>query len=187
MNVTSFVYQLPFGKGRRFGGNSNAFVDALFGGWQVDTINTANSGLPLDISYTPTAANDVTGRIPDYRGEAIMRPNLVGNPAGASGAASLNEYLNPAAFAIPSPSSPFGNVGRNSFRTPDFWQWDLNVNKTFHLPREGMGLQFRSEFFNVVNHTNFGNPDVNISDSAFKTIRTTFASRQIQFALKLLF
>ena len=187
VNVTSFVFQVPFGKGRRFGGSSNPFVDALFGGWEVDTINTANSGLPLDVSYTPTAANDVTGRIPDYRGEAILRPNLVGNPAGASGADSLNKYLNPAAFAVPSPSSPFGNLGRNTFRTPDFWQWDLGVDKTFRLPREGMGLQFRSEFFNVLNHTNFGNPDVNISDSAFGTIRTTFAARQIQFALKLLF
>ena len=117
-----------------------------------------------------------------------MRPNLVGNPAGASGAASLNEYSNPAAFAIPSPSSPFGNVGRNSFRTPNFWQWDLGVNKNFALPfREGMMLQFRSEFFNVLNHTNFGYPDANISDAAFGTIRSTYPARQIQFALKLLF
>ncbi len=188
VNTTSLVYQLPFGKGRRFGSSWNGVIDSMLGGWEVNTINTANSGLPIDVSYTPSSSNDVTGRIPDYRGEAIMRPNLVGNPAGASGAASLDHYFNAAAFAIPSPYAPFGNVGRNSFRTPDFWQWDLGVDKNFVLPfREGMALQFRSEFFNVLNHTNFVIPDANISDAAFGTIRSTYPPRQIQFALKLLF
>ena len=116
-----------------------------------------------------------------------MRPNLVGNPAGATVAAMLNQYFNPAAFAVPSPSNPFGNEGRNSFRTPNLWQWDLAVNKSFALPfREGMGLQFRSEFY-VLNRTNFGYPDANITDAAFATIRTTYPARQMQFALKLLF
>ena len=157
INTTTLVYQLPFGKSRRFGANWNGLVDAALGGWEVNTINTANSGLPVDVAYTPSSANDVTGRIPDYRGESVMRPNLVGNPAGATGAAMLNEYFNPAAFAVPSPSNPFGNEGRNSFRTPVLWQWDLAVNKSFALSfREGMAVQFRSEFFNVLNHTNFG-------------------------------
>ena len=62
-----------------------AVYDAMLGGWQINTINTANTGTPLDVAYTPGAANDVTGRIPDYRGEAIMRPNVVANPSGASG------------------------------------------------------------------------------------------------------
>jgi hypothetical protein len=187
-NVTSLVYQIPFGKGRKFGSHSNGVVDSLLGGWEVNTINTANSGLPINVIYTPAAANDVTGRIPDYRGEAVMRPNLVGNPAGPSGPAMLDHYFNAAAFAVPSASSPFGSVGRNSFRGPNFFQWDLGVNKNFRLPfREGAALQFRSEFFNVLNHTNFGLPDQNINDAAFGSIRSTFPPRQIQFALKLLF
>jgi hypothetical protein len=78
----------------------------VLGGWELNTINTANSGMPLNIIYTPAAANDVTGRIPDYRGQAVMRPNLVGDPSGASGAGSLNQYLNPAAFAVPAASNP---------------------------------------------------------------------------------
>jgi hypothetical protein len=188
MNVTSLVYQLPFGKGRKYGAHWNGMIDSVLGGWEVNTINSANSGLPVNVIYTPTAANDVTGRIPDYRGEAVMRPNLVGNPAGASGPASLNAYFNAAAFAAPSASAPFGNLGRNVFRGPSFWQWDLGVNKNFRLPfRETTALQFRSEFFNVLNHTNFGLPDQNINDTAFGTIRSTFPARQIQFALKLLF
>ena len=188
INTTSLVYQLPFGKGRKFGSQWNGAVDAALGGWEMNTINTANSGMPVNVVYTPSAANDVTGRIPDYRGEAIMRPNLVGDPAGVGGSAMVDRYFNAAAFAVPSASSPFGNLSRNAFRTPDFWQWDLGVVKNFALPfREGMGLQFRSEFFNVLNHTNFGYPNATITDAAFGTIRSTYPPRQIQFALKLLF
>jgi hypothetical protein len=190
INVTSLVYQIPFGKGRRFGSASNALVDGILGGWEINTINTANSGLPINVVYTPVAANDVTGRIPDYRGEAVMRPNLVGDPTGSSGAASVDRYFNPAAFAVPAAgsASPFGNVGRNSFRGPNFYQWDLGIDKNFRLGfREGAALQFRSEFFNVLNHTNFGLPTQDVTSAAFGTIRTTFPARQIQFALKLLF
>ncbi len=87
---------------------------------------------------------------------------------------------------MPPANAPFGNLGRNSLRAPGLEQWDLAVNKNF-LIREGINLQFRSEFFNVLNHTNFGIPDVVITDAAFGQIRTTLPPRQIQFALKLLF
>jgi hypothetical protein len=188
VNTTSLVYQLPFGKGRKFGSSWNRFADAILGGWEIDTINTANTGLPIDVSYTPAAANDVTGRIPDYRGEAIMRPNIAGNPANLRSSDFTNLYLDKSAFQTPSASAPFGNLGRNSLRSPGLWQWDLGVDKNFALPfREGMALQFRSEFFNVLNHTNFGFPDANFSNATFGTIRTTYPPRQIQFALKLMF
>ena len=188
INVTSVVYQLPFGRGRKYGSGWNPVMDGVLGGWELNTINTANTGIPIDITYSPTAANDVTGRIPDYRGVAEMRPNLVGNPAGASGPARLDHYYNAAAFAFPVASAPFGSVGRNSLRAPGLAQWDLGVNKNFRIPyREGMALQFRSEFFNVLNHSNFGQPDANISDAAFGAIRSTLPARQIQFALKLMF
>jgi hypothetical protein len=188
MNVTSVVWQIPFGKGRKFGSNANGVMDAVLGGWELNTIHSANSGLPVNVIYTPSAANDATGRIPDYRGLAVQRPNLVGDPTGASGAASIDQYFNKAAFAIPSANAPFGNVGRNAFRTPNFWQWDLGVNKNFRIPvREGMMLQFRSEFFNLLNHTNFTAPTADITSAAFGTIRSTYIPRQIQFALKLLF
>jgi hypothetical protein len=184
INTTSFVYELPFGQGRKFGSSWNSVVDGILGGWEVDTINTANSGTPLDVAYTPSATNDVTGRIPDYRGEAIMRPNVVPNPGGVHD--QINHYYGLYTFTTPPASDPFGNVGRNSFRGPDFWQWDLGVDKFFRI-RENLRLQFRSEYFNALNHTNLGIPDSNISDAAFGTIRSTFPARQIQFALKVLF
>ncbi|HUI57185.1 MAG TPA: TonB-dependent receptor [Bryobacteraceae bacterium] len=184
INVTTLVYQLPFGKGRQFGSSWSPVLDGVLGGWEINTINTANTGLPIDVAYTPGAANDVTGRIPDYRGEAVMRPNLVGNPTDLRGTSMLDHYLDPAAFQVPSASAPFGNLGRNSFRTPGLWTWDFAVYKGFRI-RENVALQFRSEFFNGLNRSNFTFPDPNISDSAFGTIRSTYPARQIQFALKL--
>jgi hypothetical protein len=184
INTTCFVYELPFGKGRKFGSTWNSVVDGILGGWEANTINTANSGTPLDVAYTPTSTEDVTGRIPDYRGEAIMRPNVVPNPSGVHD--PINHYYGLYTFTAPTAADPFGDVGRNSFRGPTFWQWDLGVDKFFQI-HENVKLQFRSEFFNVLNHTNLGIPDSNISDAAFGTIRSTFPARQIQFALKVLF
>ena len=75
-------YELPFGRGRKFGANWNRVSMRSWAVGKINTINTANTGTPLDVIYTPGAANDVTGRIPDYRGEAVMRPNVVANPIG---------------------------------------------------------------------------------------------------------
>jgi hypothetical protein len=100
----------------------------------------------------------------------------------------IDQYWNKAAFAIPAVNAPFGNVGRNSFNAPEFWQWDLGLNKRFQIPaREGMALQFRAELFNAMNHTNFGGPSTDITSSAFGTIKSTYAPREVQFALKLMF
>jgi hypothetical protein len=109
---------------------------------------------------------------------------VVANPSGASD--TINHYYGNFTFSVPSANAPFGNAGRNAFRGPSFWQWDLGINKSFSIT-ERARLQFRSEFFNVLNHTNFAIPDSNISDAAFGTIRSTFPARQIQFALKLMF
>jgi hypothetical protein len=184
VDTTTVVYQLPFGKGRKMGAAWNPVLEAILGGWEINLINTANTGTPLDVAYTPGATNDVTGRIPDYRGEAIMRPNVT--PVSGQPNDQINHYYGNYAFTVPSAGAPFGNAGRNAFRGPNFWQADLGVDKTFRIG-EHVKLQFRSEFFNVLNHTNLGIPDSNISDAAFGTIRSTFPARQIQFALKLLF
>jgi len=185
LNVTSVVYQLPFGKGRRFGSNMNPLIDGALGGWELNSINTANTGTPIDVSYSPTTANDVTGLANDYRGEAILRPNVSGSAASQSKSAMINSFFAGYTFTTPPASAPFGNVGRNAFRAPGLEQWDLSVDKNFRI-RESIALQFRSEFFNILNHTNFGLPTAISTSSAFGTIRTTYPSRQIQFALKLL-
>jgi hypothetical protein len=185
-NVTSIVYQLPFGRGRKFAADVNPLVDAIAGGWDINNIVTLHTGTPLDVAYAPSTANDVTGLSNDYRGQAFQRPNVSGSAVSQSRSQMLNTYYAGFAFTIPAASAPFGNVGRNSFRAPGFSQWDLSVNKTFAI-YESTKLQFRSEFFNVLNHTNFGIPDSKVTDAAFGTIRSTYPPRQIQFALKVLF
>jgi hypothetical protein len=188
LNVSSVVYDLPFGKGRQFASNLNPVADFLLGGWELNAINTANTGLPVNVNYTPSSANDVTGisQSADYRGVALLRPNVSGSAASQSTAQSLLTYFAGYTFTTPSPNDPFGNLGRNAFRAPGLEQWDLGVFKNFGI-REGIKLQFRSEFFNVLNHTNFGVPNNVSTSSAFGTITTTYPPRQIQFGLKLLF
>ena len=185
-NVTSVVYQVPLGKGRKYGASLNPFLDVVVGGWELNTINTAHTGTPLDVIYAPATINDNTGLSNDYRGQAFLRPNVSGGAASQGTSQSLNAFFAGYTFTTPLATAPYGNLGRNAFRSPGFEQWDFAANKTFRI-REGIGLQFRSEFFNLLNHTNFGIPNTRTTDAAFGTIRSTYPSRQIQFALKLLF
>ena len=185
-NVTSLVYQLPFGKGRKWGSSINPFFDAVVGGWEVNSINTAHTGTPINVYYNGSTAAPVSALSNDYRGEPFLRPNVSGSGTSQSTAQMLNTYFAGYTFTTPPSSDPFGDLGRNAFRAPGFEQWDFSTDKTFHIG-ERAGLQFRSEFFNILNKTNFGIPNTNTASSAFGTIRTTYPARQIQFALKATF
>jgi len=186
IDVTSVVYELPFGRGRQFATGLNPVMEALFGGWEINAINTAHTGSAINVNYGPSAANDVTGSIADYRGLAVLRPNVSGSSVGQTKNGMVNTYFNGYIFTTPPSSAPFGNLGRNAFRAPGMWQLDTGFNKSFAI-REDIRLQFRSEFFNLLNKTNFAPPNATTTSSAFGTIRSTYAPRQIQFALKLLF
>ena len=185
-NVTSIVYEVPFGKGRKFGSNIHPVVDAVLGGWELNTINTAHTGTPISVYYTPSTASATSGLSNDYRGQPFLRPDVSGSAADQSKSQMINSYFAGYTFTVPPVNAPFGNLGRNAFRVPGLEQWDLSVNKSFRI-RELATVQFRSEFFNVTNHTNFGIPTASLSSSSFGQIRTTYPARQIQFALKLSF
>jgi hypothetical protein len=185
-NVSSVVYEIPVGKGRKFGSGMNPFVDAVIGGWELNTINTAHTGTPLNVYYTPSTANAVSGLSNDYRGQPFLRPNVSGTAVSQSKSQLINNYFAGYMFAAPPVNAPFGDLGRNAFRSPGLEQWDMAVDKTFRI-RESARLQFRSEFFNLPNHTNLGIPNTNYGASAFGTIRSTYPARQIQFALKAIF
>jgi len=190
LNVSSVVYNLPFGKGGKYFSNVNPIANQLIGGWQLSSINTANSGLPVNVYYSPSTANDVTGLTAEYRGQAILRPNVscTGGTGsnGQSTAQMLLTYFAGCTFSTPPASAPFGNLGRNAFRGPSLEQWDLAVNKDFFLG-EKYKLQFRSEFFNILNHTNFAPPNQQSNSASFGQITSAFPARQIQFGLKFLF
>ena len=153
-NVTSLIYQLPFGKGRKYGSSLTAWEDAIVGGWEFNTINTAHTGTPLNVFYAPSTANDVTGLSNDYRGQAFQRPNVTGAPVSQGTLAMLNKYFAGYTFTTPPASAPFGDLSRNAFRAPGFEQWDFAADKFFSI-HEDIKLPFRSEFFNFLNQTNF--------------------------------
>jgi hypothetical protein len=185
-NVTSLVYDLPFGRGRSYLSNSNGLVDAMIGGWQVSGINTMQAGTPFNITYSPSSANQVSQQITaSYRGANLYRPDRVpGQPlikkSKLPGTGYI-QYINYAAFVLPptkdaagNPLSPFGNASRNPGRTPAFYQTDLALNKKFNLPVESMKLEFRTEFYNLFNHTNYYLPSGGLGGT-LGTTTSTFA------------
>ena len=178
-NTTSILYDLPFGKGRRFN-TPNTAIDLLAGGWSVNLTNTLASGLPLNITYSASQQFQVSPLV-------SMRPNLTGNPVTPEGQRTIKTYLNAAAFSLPSYTQPFGNAGRNIARGYPFYELDFGVHKNFNLWSESRYLQFRAEAFNLLNQTNFSPPNTTFNTTSFGSITSTFPARQLQLALKLYF
>jgi hypothetical protein len=191
--VGNFIWELPFGQGKRFVSGDD-FAARWLGGWQFNGIVTLQTGTPFNV----TANNDglVDGNNPVYA-------NCIGNPyAGATTNPKLftttGFIINPAAFSQPGPGQ-FGTCAPYQFYGPGIQTWDLSVFKQFKFT-ERWQLQFRAEFFNAFNHPNFANPNANIaSPGSFGKVSNTLAPilgtdsggpgdpREIQFALKLYF
>jgi hypothetical protein len=180
-NTISILYDLPFGRGRHFNIQNRA-LDLIAGGWSIDLINTATSGLPVNITYSPTTQAQASPLL-------TPRPNLTGAGLYLSGG-NPTHYLNPAAFTIPGYTQPFGGAGRNIARGSVFEQLDFGLHKNFGLWSESSRLEFRAEAFNLLNNTNF---NVNsgfgttFGSSSFGIFTQTLPARQIQMALKLVF
>jgi hypothetical protein len=208
-NVTSLVYELPIGHGRHFLSNSNALTDSLLGGWQISGINTMQAGTPFNVGYTPNSANAVSPQIgATYRGANEYRPNVVpGQPTIKKTKLSNGfiQYINLNAFTLPETRdannnlvTPFGNAARNPGRTPAFYQTDLALNKKFSTPIESLKVEFRTEAYNVFNHTNLYLPASGLggtlstssqlnSPTTGGQITSTFEPRILQFGLKILY
>ncbi len=186
-NTTSFVWDLPFGRGRRWGSDANAVVDAFIGGWTFSGINAMTSGAPVTLTYSPGATFVVSGINQEFRGSNNYRPNVVGDPYGDKN--SITEYFSKTNVVIPTdPSQPFGNAKRNSVYGPWFWQLDFVASKNFRLPiGPRTNLQIRIEAFNLLNRTNFPAPSGNRSTAAFGTITSTYDARQVQLGAKVTF
>jgi hypothetical protein len=177
-DTLSIIYDLPIGKNRRIN-ITNAAADAAFGGWSINMINTMTSGLPLNIGYSATSQAQISSLVSE-------RPDLTGASIYLTGGNPLN-YLNPAAFSVPSYTQPFGNAPRNVARGPAFYGTDLAIHKNFAF-MESRYVQFRAEAFNLLNKTNFSPPStLNSNSGGFGVFTSTFPARQIQLALKLVF
>ena len=177
-DTLALIYDLPFGRGRRFN-IASPVADFIAGGWAVNLINTATSGLPLNIGYSPTSQAQISSLVSE-------RPNLTGQPIYLNSSNEVN-YLNAAAFSVPSYTQPFGNAPRNVARMPAFLDTDFGVHKNFRWT-ESRYVQFRAEAFNLLNYTNFAPPGgLNSNSGGFGVFTATFPARQIQLALKLVF
>ncbi|HLK22881.1 MAG TPA: hypothetical protein VKT81_28240, partial [Bryobacteraceae bacterium] len=177
--VNSFSYTLPIGKGKKFLNQMNGFGNAIIGGWELQGIQSYTSGVPLTIQ----AANGES----NTNGDSEERPNrLVGVPLYPSNQnASL--WFNPNAF-VATAFGTLGNSGRNIIYTQPQVGIDASLFKDFAFT-EWAKLQFRSEFFNLINHPNFRANSLNNSfDSpGAGAYNAANPARQIQFALKMIF
>ncbi|HTF69226.1 MAG TPA: hypothetical protein VK638_41760, partial [Edaphobacter sp.] len=191
-DTTSFIADLPFGHGQRWGNSAPGWQQEILGGWQLTGINVVTSGVPINLFYTANTNQVVSTTSAAYS----LRPNLLSTAGSVYGknlvktGSGVSGYLNSSAVQIPPGSQLFGNSGRNNLRGPAFGQFDLAAHKTFSLPSDRFTLQFRLEAFNVLNATNYISPDSNVSDGAsFGTFGSAnvFPSRQVQLALRLAF
>lgn len=187
-NTTSFVLDLPFGRDRSYLSNLPAVVESFIGGWTLSGINFMRSGQTINLRYAPSAQASVTANLPSFLGGVALRPNISGDVLAPSDQRTIDNYFNKNNITIPGINQPFGNAGRNIARSNSFYQFDLGLQKKFPLPiNEVTNVEFRAEFFNLFNKTNFGGANPDRSSAAFGTIRSTFPARQIQFALKIAF
>lgn len=199
------VYELPFGRGRKYMVNASGLAEAFLGGWSISSLGTVQSGQPM----TVFVGFDITGM-----GDAIdfpQRPNALRQNPVLGGP---TKYFDPAAFGLPDPGH-IGTASRTAVVGPGYAQFDAAVAKTFRLT-ERADLRFRADFFNLANHANFGLPfsqiynqiptnvpltppgafcgltpaqeaAVSCNPLAGKITSTVGSSRQIQFSLKLTF
>jgi len=187
--ILTIVYDLPYGKGRMFGSGAPLVMQELLGGWQITAINSASSGMPVNIYYSPNSLQTASPLL-------VQRPNQISKnvviPKNQRAKTSGNQVsiaLNAAAFAPPDNNHPYGNVGRNSVRFDPFYQLDMGLHKQFALRPEGTSFDFRVEAFNILNQTNYEYPQSNITPGSFGdvTASTTFPARILQFAGKIIF
>ena len=197
--TASILYDLPFGKGKRFGSTWSGPANTILGGWEVDVIEKATSGFPLFV-----VSGNASGTNFQWNGNSLNRPNQVADPNKAGTVAAnpgctapsqvhtLANWFNPCAF-VDAPAGELGNANRTPLYGPRFVNTDLSFIK--HIPiREGMRIDFRAEFFNLFNHAQFFLPGDSTgmqnvdSTSSFGVITQTVNNpRLIQFALKLAF
>jgi len=179
--VASYIYELPFGHGRKWGAGWNSVADALHGGWQVTGIHVLQSGLGLTATLGGASVLNIGG-------ERRARPNLIGNPVLPESERTLQRWFNIDAFQpafSPGPQA-FGNAGVGIMRGPGYVNFDFTLAKNFDLT-ERFRAQFRTEFFNAFNRANFGPPNIARESSGFGQILGASNARIIQFGLKLYF
>jgi hypothetical protein len=152
----------------------------ILGGWQLNGITSARSGNSLNV---------LSGTDSNFDGVATDRPNVVGDPTASGSltrAQQIAAFFNTAAFAKVPAGVPYGNAGRDVLLGPNAVTWSAAAMKEFFFT-EGKRLQFRTDFFNLFNQVNLGNPNTTLTNGNFGKITSAAAPRMLQFGLKLYF
>jgi hypothetical protein len=180
--VLSYLYELPFGQGKRYLNRSGAAA-AILGDWQFGGVLTLQSGQP----FTVGLISNVSG----IGSSGADRPNCIADAALPSGQSDASEWFDTSAFTLPDlivpavgrPYRILGNCGRNILDGPNLRNFDLTLSKSIPV-REGHRLTFRAEFFNLTNRPNLNIPDRFFGSGTFGRVSSARDSRQIQFALR---
>ncbi len=211
--VVNYTYALPFGPGKMFAHDVHGPLAKVIGGWSLNGIDTFETGHPFTVTEAANVSNsgesgtgiaDRPNVTPGYSNNPVpgVSSGCAGVPGGTLGTPSL--YFNPCAFSLQQ-AGFFGNVGRNTLYGPHSANFDLSLIKTTAI-NERLNLEFRAEFFNLFNHTNFQIPSnagtsagatsggdfvfdasANRVGNAGKIFSTVTPSREIQFVAKFTF
>ena len=185
------IYQLPFGPGRSYL-NQPGILSTIARDWELTSVALARTGFPVNVLVNRSSASVPDGNNTDQRPDLV--PGVSVTPTGGK---SVGEWINTAAFAVPA-AGTFGDAPRNNVRGPGAWQIDFGVAKSIPLS-ERAHLEFRSEFFNIFNHPQYGLPQATFAVPGFgsitQTVNTTTpvspigsgTPREIQFALRFAF
>src|SRR6202012_2852790 len=138
-------------------------LNALGGNWQITSTFAARTGFPVDVLINRSASAVPDGNTTDQRPDLV--PGVSLTPPGGS---SIGEWINPAPFAVPA-AGTFGDAPRDLFRGPGAWQIDMGLVKRLPIS-ERVGMQFRTEFFNIFNHPQYGLPQATFNASGFGSI-----------------
>jgi len=197
--VTFFgTYELPFGKGRQFGSGLNGVADRIIGGWQLSGTFNLAGGLPFTVNYNEAGTNLPGGffNFPSYTGSGKMKTSLSGFQPKSSGTGQRTYYTKQTSnlltdggtgvFKNPG-ADTIGNVGRNTYFGPSFFNADLSIAKTVTI-HENIAAKFRMDAFNGFNHISPGNPGGNIeSDGTITGGAAGYQPRQLEFSARIQF
>ncbi len=170
----SYVYELPFGKGKKFGGNWNAATNMVLGGWSMEGITRLQTGAPFNVLVGQDRANV---------GRSSQRPNVLRNPNNGGNRNVDVPWFDTSAFQL-QPIYTYGNAGSFITQADGRETWDISFQKDFRFKRDSNFLQFRAEMFNMPNHVNMGNPQGSFASSAFGKVTSATSARQIQMGLR---
>lgn len=186
--TTAVTYDLPFGKGRRFGSGMSRAADLIIGGWKLSSIVSWRSGLPLNVGLNGNGIDPATGRAYAFlqRNGGGLRPNRIGTAnTGIHPKENRFNFLSASAYVVQALDTP-GNAARNSAYGPRQFNTDLALRKEFRIT-ERKFAEFRWESFNFFNTVNFSNPATTFGSTNFGYITGAGDGRVMQLGARFQF